>query len=238
MGASRRRIDRRLSRAVASLPEVASASHPLLRPAISLAYAGTIAIALLAVDQLSEYMPGAWFEVLAIAVLVIAAMTIALILRHAWRRHREGLDRRGLLWVSGALGAALFGVVAIFGLIESAQIASVISGADVHLTRPVIEALPRPPGTKLLDETPGLADTESISEDFSANNLGTIVPFYERALAGQGWVEDTTSASTSIVRFTRGEYVLSVAIDPPSSGYTLTVDRIAASPSASSAPTP
>lgn len=239
MGASRRRIDRRLSRAVAPLPEVASAAHPLLRPALSLIYAGTIGLALLAVDQLAEYMPGAWFEALDGAVLVLAAITIAIFLAHAWRRHRERLDRRGALWLSGALAAALFGVVAILGLVENAQIASVISGADVHLTRPVIEGLPRPPGTTPLDEPrPGLADTESISEDFKASDLNSIVPFYESTLAGQGWVEDKTSAGTPIVRFTRGEFVLSVAIDPPSSGYTLTVDHFSATPSASPAATP
>ena len=232
MGASRRRIDRRLSRAVAPLPQVADSSHRLLQPSLALACAATVAVALLAVDQLAENMPGAWFEILAAAVLLLAALAMARFLARAWRRHREGLDRRGALWVGGAVGALLVGVVAALGLFENAQIASVISGADVHLTRPVIEALPRPPGTKLLDETPGLADTESISEDFTATKLSTIVPFYESHLRNDGWVEDTTSAGTSIVRFTRGEYVLSVAIDPPSSGYTLTVDRIAASPAA------
>ena len=238
MGASRRRIDRRLSRAVAPLPPVADSSHPWLQPSLALACAATVAVALLAVDQLAENMPGAWFEILAIAVLLLAALSITRSLTRAWRRHREGLDRRGALWVGGAIGALLVGVVAVLGLFENAQIASVISGADVHLTRPVIEALPQPPGTKLLDETPGLADTESISEDFSASNLSTIVPFYESHLTSDGWVEDKTSAGTSIVRFTRGEYVLSVAIDPPSGDYTLTVDRIAATPSASPAASP
>jgi DNA-binding transcriptional regulator of glucitol operon len=211
---------------------VADSSHRLLQPSLGLACAAAVAVALLAVDQLAENMPGAWFEILAAAVLLLAALAMARFLARAWRRHREGLDRRGALWVGGAVGALLVGVVAALGLFENAQIASVISGADVHLTRPVIEALPRPPGTKLLDETPGLADTESISEDFTATKLSTIVPFYESHLRSDGWVEDTTSAGTSIVRFTRGEYVLSVAIDPPSSGYTLTVDRIAASPAA------
>jgi hypothetical protein len=114
----------------------------------------------------------------------------------------------------------------------------VISGADVHLTRPVIESLPRPTGTTLLDESPGLADTESISEDFTAKDLNSIVPFYETELSKDGWAEDKTSATTPIVRFTKGPYVLSVAIDEVSSGYTLTVDRILTSPSASSSASP
>jgi hypothetical protein len=207
--------------------------RPLLRPSISIAYAIAFAAALLAIDQLAEYMPGSWFEVLSVSVLVLCGMTAAVLLRTAWRRHREGLDRRGVLWAAGAAGAGVLGIVAILGLFENAQIASVISGADVHLTRPVIESLPRPPGTTLLDEQPGLADTESISEDFTAKDLSSIVPFYEAALGGDGWVEDKTSATTPIVRFTRGPFVLSVAIDQPSSGFTLTVDRVLASSSAS-----
>jgi len=177
-----------------------------------------------------------WFEVLGAAVLVLCVMTVALLLRSAWRRHREGLDRRSLLWASGAAGAAVLGIVAVLGLVENAQIASVISGADVHLTKPVIESLPRPAGTTLLDEQPGLADTESISEDFTAKDLNSIVPFYEAELGKDGWVEDNTSATTPIVRFTKGSFVLSVAIDQPSSGYTLTVDRVLTSPSASASP--
>jgi hypothetical protein len=205
----------------------------LVRPAVSTAYAIAFAAALLAIDQLAEYMPGAWFEVLGAAVLVLCLLTVAVLLRTAWRRHREGLDRRGLLWAAGAAGAAVVGIVASLGLVESAQIASVISGADVHLTRPVIESLARPPGTTLRDEQPGLADTESISEDFAAKDLNSIVAFYEASLGKDGWVEDMTSATTPIVRFTKGPFVLSVAIDQPSSGYTLTVDRILSSPSAS-----
>lgn len=221
---------------------MASNDHPLLVPAVSVAYAATIAAGLLAIDQLAAYMPGAWFEVLGIAVLILSLMTIALLLRAGWRRHREGLDRRGLLWAIGALGAAALAALAVFGLVENFQIASVISGADVHLTRPVIESLARPPGTKLLDEQPGLADTESISEDFSAQNLNSIVPFYETILLKGEWVEEKASATTPIVRFTKGAYVLSVAIDPPSSGYTLTVDHLNPSllnsPSPSASPTP
>lgn len=217
---------------------MASGDHPLLVPVLSVVYAITLAAALLAIDQLAEYMPGSWFEVLGASVLVICFLTVALQLRAAWRRHQERLDRRGLLWLSGAVGAALLGVVAILGLIENAQIASVISGADVRLTKPVIESLPRPAGASLLDEQPGLADTESISEDFTAKDLSGIVPFYETELGKDGWVEDKTSATTPIARFTKGPFVLSVAIDEASSGYTLTVDRVLTSSSASPGASP
>jgi|GEM_PF-5787829 len=198
----------------------------MLVPGVSVAYAATFAAILLAIDQLTLLMPGAWFEVLGLAVLVASLMTIALLLRASWRRHREGLDRRSLLWATGAVGATLFAALAVYVLVDYAQNASVLSGADVHLTRPVIEALPRPPGTKLLDEQPGIVDTESISEDLSAKDLSSIIPFYEAELPKDEWVEDQASATTSIVRFNKGTYVLSVAVDPPSSGYTLTVDRV------------
>jgi hypothetical protein len=215
---------------------VVSLDRPWLYPGISLVYAAALALAFLAADQLSEYMPGAWFELLGAAVLVLALLTLVILVRLAWRRMREGLQGRAIMAGAGALLASLLGLLAIYGLFENASVSAVLRGADVHLTRPVIDALPKPPGTKLLDETPGLQDTETISEDFSASNLGSIVPFYQRALGKSGWVEDKTSATTPIVRFTKGDFVLSVAIDPPSSGYTLTVDRISATPPAS--PTP
>ena len=242
MGASRRRIDRRLSAPAAPLGPVASADHPLLIPAVSIAYAATLAAGVLAVDQLAEYMPGAWVDVLGAALLLLSTMTIVVWLRAAWRRRRERLGRRALLWAGGAVGPALLAVFSVLVLVQNAQIASEISGADVHLTRPLIEALPRPPGTRLVDQRPGLADTESISDDFSAQDLNSVVPFYEAELAKDAWVEDKASATTSIVWFTKGAYLLSVAVDTPSSSYTLTVDRInpnlSGSPSPSASPSP
>jgi amino acid transporter len=205
---------------------VATDDPRLLVPVVSVAYAVTIGAALLAIELLTEYAPGAWLEVLGAAVLLLSAMTIAVLLRAALRRHREGLERRALLWAGGAVVPALLAALAIFSLVESAQNASVISGADIHLTRPVIESLPRPPGTKLLDQRPGLADTETIYQSFSAQDLNSIVPYYESHLSKDGWAEDKASATTSIVRFTKGAFVLSIAIDPPSSGYTLAVDHL------------
>jgi hypothetical protein len=236
MGARRRRIDRRLSASAAPLGPVAGNDHPLLVPVLSSAYAATVAAGVLAVDQLAEYMPGPWVDVLGAALLLLSVMTIAIWLRAAWRRRRDRLGRRALLWAASAVGPAVLAVFAVLVLVQNAQIASEISGADVHLTRPLIESLARPPGTRLLDQRPGLADTESISEDFSAQDLAGIVPFYETGLPKDGWVEDKASATTSIIWFSKGAYLLSVAIDAPSSGYTLTVDRV--NPNLTNSPSP
>jgi hypothetical protein len=204
---------------------VPSHDHPYLVPVVSVAYAVTLGAALVAIDQLAEYLPGPWLEVLGAAVLILSAMTIVVLLRAGLRRHREGLERRALLWAGGAVLPVVLATLAIFSLVESAQNASLLSGADTHLTRPVIDALPRPPGTRLVDERPGLADTETIYQDFTATNLNGIVPFYEAHLSTDGWAEDKASATTSIVRFGKGAYILALEINPPST-YTLTVDHV------------
>ena len=205
---------------------MASGDHPLLVPAVSVAYAAIFAAGWLAIDQLAEYMPGAWLEVLGAAVLLLSLMTIAVLVRAALRRRREGLQRRALLWGGSAIVPAALAALALFSLVESVQNAALISGADVHLTRPVIESLPQPPGAKLVDQRPGLADTETIYQDFTAQNLTSIVPYYEAHLAKDGWDEDKASAATDIVRFAKGAFVLALEINPPSGGYTLTVDHV------------
>ncbi len=197
-----------------------------LLPAVSVAYVVAIGAGLLAVDQLTEYVPGAWLEVLGAAVLLFSLMTVAVLVRAALRRRREGLPRRALLWGGSAIVPAALAALALFSLVESVQNAALISGADVHLTRPVIESLPRPPGAKLIGQRPGLADTETIYQDFTAQNLTSIVPYYEAHLAEDGWVEDKASAATDIVRFAKGAFVLALEINPPSGGYTLTVDHV------------
>jgi len=205
---------------------VATDDPRYLLPAVSVAYVVAIGAGLLAVDQLTEYMPGAWLEVLGAAVLLLSLMTIAVLVRAALRRRREGLQRRALLWGGSAFVPAALAALALFSLAESVQNAAVISGADVHLTRPVIESLPQPPGAKLVDQRPGLAGTETIYQDFTAQNLTSIVPYYEAHLAKDGWVEDKASAATDIVRFAKGAFVLALEINPPSGGYTLTVDHV------------
>ena len=210
----------------ARLGPVATGDRRWLVPVVSVGYAVSIGVGLLAFDQLAEYLPGPWLEVLGSAVLVLSVVTVAVLLRAALRRHREALDRRALLWAGAALVPAALAVLAILSLVDSAQNASVFSGADTHLTRPVIDAIPRPPGTKLVDERPGLADTETIYQDFTAQDMSSIVPYYEAQLTKDGWIEDKTSASASIVRFAKGAFILALEINPPSSGYTLTVDHV------------
>jgi len=221
---------------------VPSGDHPLLLPAVSLLYAALVAAILLAIDQLFQFMPGAWFNLLAASVLALSLATVVLLLRTAWRRHREDLDRRAVGWVASALAAALLGGVAVVELVDSAQLAAQISGADVHVTKPLIDSLPHPPGTAVLNERPGLADTESISEEIKATDLSAVIPFYNVELGKRGWAEDTTSASTTSVRFTKGAFVVSIDLDPESGSYALTVDRInpnlLGSPSESPGPSP
>ena len=221
---------------------MASGDHPLLLPAVSLLYAALVAAILLAIDQLIQFMPGAWFNLLAASVLALSLATVVLLLRSAWRRHREELDRRAAGWVASALAAALLGGVAVVELVDSAQLAAQISGADVHVTKPLIDSLPRPPGAVVLNERPGLADTESISEEIKATDLSAVIPFYNVELGKRGWAEDATSASTTSVRFTKGAFVVSIDLDPESGSYALTVDRInpnlLGSPSESPGPSP
>jgi amino acid transporter len=214
---------------------VATDNSRFLVPAVSLAYALAIGVALLAIDELAGYQLGAWLEVLGAAVLLVSLMTITVLLRVALRRRREGLGRRALLWAGSAIVPAALAALAAFSLVESVQNASVLSGADVHLTRPVIDSLPRPPGVKLIDERPGLADTETIYQNFTAPDLNSIVPYYEAHLAPDGWVEDKASAATDIVRFTKGAFILGVEINPPS-GYILTVDHV--NPNLQQSPSP
>src|SRR2546429_2280935 len=179
MGAGRRRIDRRLSGSAAPLGPVASNDPAWLMPAVSIGYAVTVGAGVLAVDQLAEYMPGGWVDVLGAALLLLCVMTIAVWLRAAWRRRRDRLGRRALLWAGGAIGPALLAVFAILVLVQNAQIASEITGADVHLTRPLIESLPRPPGTRLLYQRPGLAATGSLYRELLGPNPKTLLPLLQ-----------------------------------------------------------
>ena len=60
-----------------------SGDHPLLLPTVSLLYAALVAAALLAIDQLIDFMPGAWFNLLTASLLALSAATVVLLLRTA-----------------------------------------------------------------------------------------------------------------------------------------------------------
>src|SRR2546422_10249506 len=156
--------------------------------------------------------------------------------------YRGGLNRRAVGWAGAALAAALLGGAAGVELVDSAQLAAQISGADVRVTKPMIESLPRPPGATVLNEQPGLADTESISEEIKATDLNAVIPFYKVELGKRGWVADTTSASTTSARFAKGTFIVSIDLDAGSGSYALIVDRInpnlLGSPSESPGPSP
>lgn len=244
MGTSGRRAGRSLRRPPVLAGEVADREPGYLVPAIAVFYALALGTIWLAIDRLLTQVEGPWFEVLGGAVILTSLVSTCLMLRAGWRRHCEHLNRRGALWGTGALATVLLSLVAIYALVQTASFASVISGADVHLTRPVLQSLPRPAGTKLLDERPGLAGTESVTDDFSTSNLAAVVPFYEAALAKSGWVEDKTTAGTLLVRFSKDFYVVTVAPDQPNGAgnFAVTVDRLSAnllaSPSASTSVSP
>jgi len=244
MGTSGRRAGRSLRRPPVLAGEVAGREPGYLVPAIGVFYALAFGSIWLALDRLLTQVEGPWFELLGGAVIVTSLVSTWLMLRAGWRRHRENLNRRATLWGAGALATVLLSLVAIYTLVQAASFASVISGADVHLTRPVLQSLPRPAGTRLLDERPGLAGTESVSDDFSSSDLAAVVPFYEAALAKSGWVEDKTTAGTLLVRFSRDLYVVTVAPDQPkgAGNFAVTVDRLSAnlltSPTASTSASP
>ncbi|HSO93581.1 MAG TPA: hypothetical protein VLS53_03805 [Candidatus Dormibacteraeota bacterium] len=202
---------------------------------------GTVALAL---DRLLTQVEGPWLEVLGAAVVLISFVSTWLMVRAGWRRHRENLDRRAAFWGAGALITVLLSLVAIYALVQTASFASVIAGADVHLTKPVLQSLPRPAGAKLLDERPGLAGTESVSDDFNISDLAAVVPFYEKTLPKTGWVEDKSTAGTLLVRFSQGQFVVTVAPDQAtgSGDFAITVDRLSpnllSSPSSSASASP
>ncbi len=81
---------------------MASGDHPLLRPAVSLVYAALIAAALIAIDQIVAFMPGAWFSLLAASVVALSVTTVVILSLAGWRRYREGLNRRAAGWAGAA----------------------------------------------------------------------------------------------------------------------------------------
>ncbi len=212
----------------------------LALPALALGYAGSFGALLFALEQIVvAQAEGPWVELAGAGALGLAALTAGRLAVTAVRRLREGLTRRAAAWGAAAVGAALLGALAAFVLVVAAQVGPIITGADVHLTRPVMRSLPRPPQAVALRELPGPAGTESLSQDFRISDLSGLAPFYREALGQAGWKEDASRGGSSLLRFTRAEFTVTVLVDLPQDGaatgpgeFTVIVDR-GASPSLS-----
>ena len=144
--------------------------------------------------------------------------------------------------MTGAVASVLLGGAAAYLLVQTASFNAVISGADVHLTRPLLHSLPRPPGATLLDERPGFTGTQSITDDFRTKDLAGVIPFYRTALAKTDWLEDSSNSGNAAVGFFKGLYRVTVILDQPtgSGDFGVTFDHLSPdllSPSASPAPT-
>jgi hypothetical protein len=184
---------------------------------------------------------GPWLEAIGALVTVLMLLTAGLFAMNGWRRYREGLRGQGAGWGIGTVLFLGLAGLAAYIAVTAAQVGPYISGADVHLTRPVLGGLPRPPGAKLTAERPGPADTESISDEFTTPHLEQVQPFYESNLKRLGWVEDAQS-ETGLLRFERGQFVVTVLVitagQPHGAGdYAVTVDRNT-SPAASGSSSP
>ena len=218
MGASSRRARRRLKPAAAALRPLAGPPHPLLAPLRGAAYAALLALLVFAVDQVAvSDSQEPWLQLAGAATVAGCLLTAGFFAWTGWRRHREGVDQRGALWGLGAVGMAVFGLLSLYVLVQVIEVLSLVSGADVHLTRPLIEALPRPPGATLVSEQPGPAQTETIYETFRVKDLAQVPTFYRGALSQRGWTEeagDTTTGTAGLgqtLNFDKGRFVTSVS---------------------------
>ena len=204
-----------------------------------IAYALLGALVLLAVEQVRNGAEGPWIEAGAMAVAALCLLTAWRFTLAALRRRRDGLTRRALGWGVGAAWALLAAVLAFEVAVQAAQLRSVLSGADVHATAPMLHGLPRPAGAILVDERPGPAGTQSISDDLRARDLASVPAFYRGTLPSAGWIEDSAGTELDLLRFHRGQFEVSILLDfsgasPPHQpgDYSITVD-LAPSPSAS-----
>lgn len=238
MGAGGGRASRRLIPA----PDVA-VRPPAWRwrtPVVGAAAAILLAIVTVSAEQVVGGAEGPWVEVGAGACAALFLLGTVGLGSTAVARYRDGFRRRALGWAAGFVSALVATGFAIFIGVLAAQVGSVLSGADTHATAPVLHGLPRPPGATLIDERPGPAGTESVSDDFRVPDLAAMPNFYRAALVKADWLEDSASTETSLLRFHRGQFEVSILVDvsgaPPAhqpGDYSITVDRAPATPSAS-----
>jgi hypothetical protein len=193
-----------------------------------------------AAELLNSESTGPWLELAGVGCLGLAFLSSILSIRTALLRRREGESRRAWGWTAAATGSALAGLAALFVLAILLPVGSTLTGADVSLTRPILQSLPVPPGATLLNETPGPRDTESIRGDYRASDLAKAAAFYRQALPAAGWSAEDSAATGSILQYRKGNFIVIVVIDlsrSPAGDYSVTVDRVPAS-AASATPSP
>jgi hypothetical protein len=217
------------------------AAGDLLRRLRGVVYAALASILVLAVEQVRSGAEGPWIEIGSSAAAAIFLLTAGLLIATALRRRREGLSRRAYGWGVGAAWALFAAALAVEVVVQAVQLRATLSGADVHLTAPMLHALPRPPGATLVDERPGPSGTQSITDDLHLADLASAPALYRSALPGAGWIEDSASTDLDLLRFHRGQFDVSILLDvngaaPPHQpgDYAVTVDQ--APPPVSSSP--
>jgi hypothetical protein len=232
MGARGRRSKGRLSRAAGLALEPPAPGNRLIVPGLALGYGLLLAVLLFGLDQLAlSQSDGPWLELVGGALLGASLLSAGVLAATAWRREREGLRRRALAWGAAATLSGLLGMVAVFVVVSAIQVSQLLNGADVHLTRPMLDSLPRPPDATLLAERPGAAGTESAYQDLKSAHLELIPPFYRSALTGAGWTEQSDSTD-NLLRFRKGDFVVTVLLGTVggagsgSGQFTVTVDRL------------
>ena len=189
-------------------------------------------------ELLNSETGGPWVEVGDAALLGLAVLTGGLFVRTALVRRREGLVRRAWGWLAAAAGSGLVALAATLVLATSYQVGSTLTGADVRLTRPILDGLPVPPQATKVSEHPGLAGSESVVADYRVPDLSTVPAFYRDALPKAGWRGEDTS-SDSLLRYRKGDFIVMVVMDLSggSHDYSVTVDRSPA-PAASATVSP
>ena len=201
-------------------------------PLLAIGYGVLLTALLYSLNQLlASEREGPWLEIASGTVLGLSLLTAALLATTAWHRRREGL-RRAWAWAFGAGAATLMGVLAIAVLVMIGQVTHLLGGADVHVTRPVLRALPHPPDATLVSEYAGPAQTESITDEFQTPRLEQVGPFYREALPRMTWTEDRRPTAPLIV-FRKGDFTVTILAhssglsDPSGPGrFTVTVDRM------------
>lgn len=221
MGAGDRRASRRLKAAPPPGP-ISAPHHPALLLVTAATYAGLVGALLLAVDQAAAaaYSQAPWLQVAGAALVFGSVLSGVIFAWTAWRRRREGAAERALLWGVAGIGATLLGAMSLYVAALLVNSNSLLYGADIRLTRPVIDGLPRLPGAVLVGEYPGNVLGETINQVFRVSDLSQVAPFYRGALPGAGWKEETATVPSALpgveVDFDKGQFVVSITMDKAS----------------------